>query len=323
MTRIGFVKRAILAPQPSLLIAALYILLAIAIPTLFRLAIDPLIQGRLPYVTYFPAVMLIAILMDWRAATAVAAGSAVMANALFSVGRAPAWDVSEIMVGVLLFALAAALLIFTGQTLRRTVRELEATAKREAFLAAELGHRAKNHLALIEALARQTQQSGQSPEAFFNALIPRIQTLARAQELLTRSGWTACELHLLVADALRPFAHHPGIRVEGPQVRISPAGCTALIMALHELGTNALKYGALSLPGGSVTLRWTVQAEEGLCLLEWAEHNGPLVNPPLRRGLGSRLIARHPSFERAEIKFDAEGVRCTIAIALTQMAEAA
>ena len=316
-------KRAILARRPSLFIAALYIFLAVALPTLLRLAIDPLIQGRLPYATYFPAILLIAVFLGWRAAVLVSVVSAVVANALFSVGRMPEWGIAEILVGIVLFGGAAAVLILTGDTLRRTVRQLEATAKREALLAAELGHRAKNHLALIEALAHQTRQSGQSPEAFFTALIPRIQTLARAQELLTRSGWSACELRLLVEDALKPFAHHSGIRVEGPDVRIPPAGCTALIMALHELGTNAAKYGALSVPEGSVTLSWVVLEQDGICVFEWAENNGPLVHPPTRRGLGSRLIARHPSFEHAEIRFSAEGVRCTITIPLIQMAEAA
>lgn len=312
MTRIGFVKRAILAPPRPIWRDGLYVFAAIAVPTLLRLAIDPLILGRLPYITYFPTVMLAAVLLGWRAATLAAVGSAIAANTLFSIARTPTWTVGEVLTGVLLFAIGSAVIIVMGQTLRRTVAELEATAKREAFLASELGHRAKNHLALIEALARQCQQAGQSPDAFFDALRPRIQTLARAQELLTRSGWSSCELEWLVEEALKPFEHHPGIHTSGPKVHISPATCTALIMVLNELATNAAKYGALSTPHGEVSLRWTA-GDDG-CLIEWEESGGPAVAPPTRRGLGSRLIARHPAFKKVEMNFRPAGVSCLIAL---------
>ena len=312
MTRIGFVKRGILAPPRPIWLAALYVIAAIAVATLLRLAVDPLILGRLPYITYFPAVMLSAVLLGWRPATLIAAGSAIVANALFSFARTPPWTVAEMLTGVLLFALASAVIIAMGQTLRRTVTELEAKARREASLASELGHRAKNHLALIEALARQCQQTGQSPDAFFDALLPRIQTLARAQELLTRSGWSSCDLRWLVEEALKPFEHHPGIHTSGPEVHIPPATCTALIMVLNELATNASKYGALSTAQGEVSLGW-VMGEAG-CLIQWKESGGPHVAPPTRRGLGSRLISRHPAFEKVEIDYRPEGVVCLIAL---------
>jgi two-component sensor histidine kinase len=296
-------------------VAALYVILAIAIPTLLRLAIDPLIAGRLPYVPYFPAVMLVAVFLGWRAATMTTFGSALVANTLFSKAQPAPWSDAEMLAGALLFACASALMIVLGETLRRTVVELDETARREAFLASELGHRAKNHLALIDALARQCQQSGQSTEAFYEKLLPRIQALARAQDLLTRSRFSACELRSLVKEALKPFAHHGGITVDGPEIVISPEECTPLVMAVHELATNASKYGALTVPEGRVHVRWDSAGDIGSgTTLVWLESGGPPVEPPRRRGLGSRLIARHPAFKDVGLEFLPEGVRCMITL---------
>ena len=316
MTRIGFVKRAILHGPPSQAAALALILLAIGIPTVLCEAVDPWIGGRTTYVTYFPAVMLAAVFLSWKEAAAVTLGSAVAVNYLIGLNRAlPAAD-TEMWAGALVFVCASAMMIVFGQTLRRTVRELDATARREAFLASELGHRAKNHLALIEALARQCQHSGQSAEDFFAKLLPRIQTLAHAQDLLTRSGFGTCELRSLVEGALKPFADHAGIRVEGPEILVAASQCTPLIMAIHELGTNASKYGALSVPEGRVRIAWNDVAPDGSPVtLVWEESGGPPVEPPRRRGLGSRLLARHPAFERVALDFRPEGVRCVIIFA--------
>lgn len=313
MTRIGFVKRAILARSRSMTTTVLFVILAVAIPTLLCLAMEPLVQDQLPYLACLPAIMLAAVFLGWRAASLAAFGSAIAAELLLEAD--PGLRGGETILELLLFASASAILILLGQTLRRAVIELDATARREAFLASELGHRAKNHLSLIEALARQCQQAGQSSDAFFEKLLPRIQTLARAQDLLTRSGFNACDLRALVDDALKPFAHHEGIHVEGPKTLISPGECTPLIMAVHELGTNASKYGALRVPDGRVDISWGASdTNGGGVTLVWQESGGPQVEPPKRRGLGSRLIARHPAFQQASLEYLSEGVCCTIVL---------
>lgn len=312
MTRIGIVKRAILARPPNIGLNLLFILIAIAFPTLLRLGIEPIVHG-LQYLTYFPAVMLVAVFMGWRSATLVAIGSGMAANTWFAASGTAAWLDPQTYISLVLFGCASALMILLGQTLRRTVAELDATARRETFLASELGHRAKNHLALIEALARQCRHSGQSSEAFFEKLLPRIQALARAQDLLTRSGWGSCSINWLVEEALRPFVQHGGIKVAGPDSQLPPELCTPLVMAIHELATNASKYGALSVPDGGVDLGWErCNSDEGVIVMQWREHGGPPVEPPGRRGLGSRLIARHPAFKDVALDFRPEGVCCTI-----------
>ncbi|MFT3977128.1 MAG: HWE histidine kinase domain-containing protein [Sphingomonas bacterium] len=288
--------------------------LAIAVPTLIGWAFEPFIHERGPYVIYVPAVMGVALFLGWRPAAVVTLGAVIAANLLFH--PVQTFGFGEGLIRTLLFCAAGMVSIVLAHIVRRTVIELDETARREEFLASELGHRAKNQLALVEALARQSQQSGETPDQFFDKLLPRLQTLSRAQDLLTRSGYGASGLQELVEDALRPFAHHPGISIAGAKVAIPPAQTTPLIMAVHELGTNASKYGALTVPEGRVEVRWRVEADRvALC---WTERNGPPVDPPRRRGLGSRLISRHPAFQEVSLEFPPEGARCTIVLGIAR-----
>lgn len=310
MTRIDFVKRAILKGSRPLPATLGWVFTALAIPTLLRVAMNPIFDARLPYLVYFPAVLLAAVFLGWRPGTIVAIGSAILANVASGVWLATNWSGPQTLLSAALFGLASALMILVAQTLRRSVVELEATIERERNLAAELGHRAKNHLALIEALARQCEKQGESADTFFQRLLPRIQALARAQDLLTRTGWGPCPLAWLVEEALLPFSDHGGITLEGPDVSIPPSHCTPMIIAVHELGTNAAKYGALSQPSGQVAIHWEDPADGSGIRFHWNEHGGPEVAEPQRRGLGTRLLARLPVFADFAHEFPPGGVRC-------------
>lgn len=202
-------------------------------------------------------------------------------------------------------------IIVMGQALRRTVIELEEAARREAVLAQELAHRGRNTLALVGALVRQSQRENRPPAEFYEALMPRLQALARAQDLLTHANWTACSIRWLVNEALGPFAQHAGLRAEGPDFPVAARICLPLVMALHELATNACKYGALAVPEGGVHLTWHEEAH-GIRVMHWREHGGPRVSPPTHRGLGSRLLTREPAFADVDLLFPPDGVRCTI-----------
>lgn len=313
MTRFGVLKRTLLAPPVPWWGAVMYVTAAIAIPTILRIAVDPLLQGRLPYVAYFPFVMLVSVFLGWKPGLITMLGSAVVANLLFSIAPMPLWSNAEILVGALLFVSSASLIVWTGQTLRRIVRELDEAGAREAFLARELGHRAKNYLTMIEALARQSQQAGRTSGQFFDALVPRIQTLARAQDLLTRTGWSQCDLDSLVREALEPFADHDGLTVNGPEVQVMGNACLPLVMALHELATNAAKYGSLSVPQGRLCVEWAT-GPDGACTFDWTETNGPVVIPPTRTGLGTRLLKRQPAFREVTMDFRPEGLHCAITL---------
>lgn len=148
----------------------------------------------------------------------------------------------------------------------------------------------------------------------------RLKALARAQDVLTGDGEVSADLGELVEPALEPHRHGSGcqrFRIEGPRVRLPAPSATALAMALHELATNALKYGALSRVAGEVLLHWQVEsAERGPELhLEWRERGGPPVTLPARRGFGSGLVERALAAQlrgRCAIAFERDGVVCDI-----------
>ncbi|MBU8546532.1 MULTISPECIES: PAS domain-containing protein [Roseomonadaceae] len=183
----------------------------------------------------------------------------------------------------------------TGQALRLLGVALDVTERRESeerqtVLMRELDHRAKNALAVVQAAVRMTPKD--DPEAFANAVLGRIAALARAHTLLADGKWDGVGLQELVAAELAPFLAADGqplVRVEGPPVRIAPTAAQALSMALHELATNAIRHGALSVPGGQVSLGWF--SESGLLHLRWIETGGPpLAAPPRRQGFGTRVL---------------------------------
>lgn len=313
VTRIGFIKRAILAGAPGPLAAAATVLAAVAAPTLIQLAIGPYVGQHAVFAAYFPAIMLATALLGWHLGLLTAILSALVASYLL-MPPAPGLSLSAADLGsVACFVVSAALIVVFADTLRRTFIELEATARREAVLAAELGHRAKNNLLMIGALARQTRRSGKGEEGFFEALTPRIDALARAQDLLKNGDWKSCALPALAVEALRPFSH-PGLSVEGPDCTLPAAVCTPLVLAFHELATNAIKYGALSSPGGRVEVRWSIEPGSTRLRLDWRERDGPPVGKPKQRGLGSRLLARGNPLVDIEHLFRKDGVRCVIRI---------
>lgn len=314
MTRITFIKRAILAGPSGPLTVITTVALAVTIPTLIRLVTGPHIGQSAIFAVYFPAVMLATVLLGWRFGL-VTTGLSALAASYFFMPPVLSLSMSGADVGSVVYFIAAALLIVLfADTLRRTFVELEATARREAVLAAELDHRAKNNMAMIEALARQTQNSGNGDDGFFEALMPRLRALSSAQELLRRSDWASCELPALAMETLRPFDHHEGLKIEGPECSLPSDICTPLVLALHELATNAVKYGALSAADGQVDVRWSIDPETALLELEWRERDGPPVITPERRGLGSRLLAKGNPLVDIEHVFEPDGVRCLITI---------
>ena len=182
------------------------------------------------------------------------------------------------------------------ERLQAEIEERERAQQRQSLLIHELNHRVKNILAMVQAIAAQTLSNAATPKAAQQALDLRLQALARAHDVLTRESWNGAELTDIIAGAVAPHEPSPGVRFRtaGPPVRLEPKAAVTLAMVLHELATNAVKYGALSTDWGWVSLEWAASpASEGLSLaLDWAEHDGPPVKPPRRKGFGARLIAR-------------------------------
>ncbi|MEJ2816252.1 PAS domain-containing protein [Caulobacter sp. CCG-8] len=189
------------------------------------------------------------------------------------------------------------------------------------LLVNELNHRVKNSLATIQAIAAQTFHAARSLPQAQEAFSARIVALAEAHDLLTRENWEGADLLDLLGRLEDLHGGAERFATEGGSVRLSPRMALSLSMALHELATNAVKYGALSLTTGQVRIAWTVVpgGAHPRLVLTWTETGGPPVSPPSRRGFGSRLIERGLAAELsgvAHIDFRPDGVVCRIEAAL-------
>jgi two-component sensor histidine kinase len=291
----------------SLISSLAWTAVAVAVPTLLRLAIDADRSG-VPFVTYFPAIVLAAVFLGWRYGAIVALVSVAVARLLFMAGDAPLSDTPE-GTGILgLFVLSCVLLIFIGETLRQTFAELQAVSSREELLNDELRHRMKNMLAVVGSLSSLTHRHA-DPEQAHTAFAERLAALDRATSLLGGDSAVACALPDLAEQALRPFRSDYDIRLVGAPQQVHRDCCVPAVLALHELATNAIKYGALSAPHGWVELEWG-EHKAGMLTMRWCEHGGPPVTKPERCGLGSRILSMHSAATSFRIDFAPDGVRC-------------
>jgi PAS domain S-box-containing protein len=204
----------------------------------------------------------------------------------------------------------------------RVVRDISERWKAEEhqhLLIHELNHRVKNTLATVQSIASQTLRTASTPEAAREALESRLLGLSRVHNVLTRENWEGARLHDIIEEILEPYRVIGQARFEirGPEIQVPPRFALALSMALHELATNAVKYGALSNGTGQVRLTWlgdrTVSPPR--LLLRWEERGGPPVPPPSRKGFGSRLIERSLAQDldaEVRIEYAVTGVVCTV-----------
>jgi light-regulated signal transduction histidine kinase (bacteriophytochrome) len=213
--------------------------------------------------------------------------------------------------------LRTSLLDVVLRRITEAARERKRAANRDQLMMAELDHRVKNTLANIEALVMQTSLSADTLSAFVEGLAARIQSMAKAHSLLSQSRWEGVSINSLLMEELDPYIHgHLVFEIVGPDVVLTSKSALALSLAVHELATNAAKYGALSAPGGRVAIRWSLTEPGGLTL-SWTESGGPPVSPPKRRGFGSTLIERALAMEtdgHACLRYLPGGVVCDVAL---------
>ena len=200
------------------------------------------------------------------------------------------------------------------------IDERKRAEERRTLLIHELNHRVKNTLAAVQSIARQTLRSERDPAEMSEVFTARLVSLSAAHDILTRENWEGAGLRELAQVALGAFDERR-IRMSGPEVRLGARAAIALSMALHELATNAAKYGALSGAAGHVALSWGVRraSHQVLLELEWREAGGPPVTPPRRRGFGSRLLTQGLRADlngAAELLFEPDGVVCRISAPL-------
>jgi two-component sensor histidine kinase len=191
------------------------------------------------------------------------------------------------------------------------LQERQRTHERQSLLIRELHHRVKNTLATVQGLLGATARSTQSIDAFYHSFSSRIVSLANTHTLLTEDYWQTASLHEILKAELSPYDNQRAQRLvlDGPMVELSADLAVPTGMAIHELTTNAAKYGALSVPHGQVEVLWDVVtlSEQQSLRLEWIERGGPPVEKPQRKGFGSTLLQRVLATQcNADIRFEFE-----------------
>ncbi len=205
----------------------------------------------------------------------------------------------------------------------RDISARKAAEQQAALLLGELDHRVKNILAIVSSVIAQTLRTTADPEAFGLEVNGRIQAIAKAHSLLTESGHGEVSLRAILETELAPYDLGEGdVAIQGVDVVFTPKAGLALAMAVHELVSNAVKYGALSTSSGKLAVGWDVSRTASVAMLTliWTEAGGPAVSVPTRRGFGTTLIERALAHELdAEVgrEFATSGLRCTIAIPFT------
>jgi len=240
---------------------------------------------------------------------------------------------SGLSLATLIFGLlVACLLMIVVRMLTQQAMENEATlawfeeqASIRNSLTRELNHRVKNTLANVLSIIALTRRRATDINDFANGLDGRIRALSATHDLLTQSDWGVTPVRSVIDAELLPYASGGDHRVviEGPDVELAPNDALSLGLAIHELATNAGKYGSLSTPGGSLSVKWELISKT-LVRVTWLERGGPPVSPQRSRGFGTDLIERvvaHELGNPVELVFDAEGVRCQLCVAVRQPRE--
>jgi PAS domain S-box-containing protein len=200
----------------------------------------------------------------------------------------------------------------------RDETERKQAEERQSLLMTELNHRVKNTLATVQAIASQTLRASPDSRHFAESFNARLRALSRAHSLLTQRNWESTDVTDIVHDQLALDGDSLQIELDGPTAPLTPQSSVALSLVLHELGTNARKYGALSVPGGQLTVKWFTDPAISVLKLEWAESGGPEVRVPERLGFGANLIEKSLGGVggSAKLRFETGGLQCAIRLPL-------
>jgi PAS domain S-box-containing protein len=211
--------------------------------------------------------------------------------------------------------------IVGASKIARDITEQKRNQEQIAILAREAEHRSKNLLSAVQAIVTLSQSN--TSEGLKRAIEGRIRALAHVHSLFVETRWIGAELSAIAKQELAPYSEQdkPRVRIDGPQVLLEPNAAQAVAVTLHELATNAAKYGALSAPEGQIELHWS-HAAEGQLILRWTEKGGPAARVPENKGFGSRLIERTVDQLKGNVRFDwgPKGLICEITFqALTSL----
>ncbi len=199
----------------------------------------------------------------------------------------------------------------------RRTQSLRESEARQRAMRGELDHRVKNNITAIISLAEQTIASTDDLDQFQEAFIGRLSALAHTHDALSAAQWTGADVHNIINLTLKPYQSNrqQPLTIEGPAVTLDARAASSLCMAVHELATNSVKYGALSIPTGTVDVRWDLGDE--ILEIRWTDRNGPPVAPPEREGFGSQLLRGMIEFDlegEVVLDFAPDGLKCTMRI---------
>ncbi len=252
---------------------------------------------------------------------------------LLEVESARGRSLSALSMATLLFGLlVASLMMAMARILTRQAKEDAATlnwfqeqASIRTSLTRELNHRVKNTLANVLSIVSLTRRRSNNLEDFAEALDGRIRALSATHDLLTQSEWGTTLISAVVEAELAPYIRNAeqALKLEGPAVELAPNDALSLGLALHELATNASKFGALSEPGGVVKVHWRL-VKEGLARIEWTESGGPPVSEKRGRGFGTELIEKivaHELRNPIDLRFEPGGVECSLLVPVREPTE--
>jgi two-component sensor histidine kinase len=286
------------------------------IAVLGRLLIDQIVPGRLPFITFFPAVFLAAYYLGSAPGLLVLALSTVAGTAWVDpFGHSP---ISLYATSALLFLLVAGMIVFVVDRLSAAHEKLSQQEKQLEVINRELKHRIKNLFAIADSVCQQTINAGGSAKEMTHAVSGRLLAIASAQDLLSTTATEGADVKELVEKLAASLAPSPSkIKVEGQALRLPVATTTPFALILHELATNALKYGAWTQEHGWVHARWLATSNDVL-EFRWREHGGPVLAPPVREGLGRKLIKSSLPGARVEHSFKPDGLQCEIDLPLKE-----
>lgn len=202
----------------------------------------------------------------------------------------------------------------------------DVVSKLQKVLIGELHHRVKNMLAIASAIASQSLRGAPSTDAASKTIASRFAALGISHDLLVREGWTGAGCRTLIENAILAFQTE-GMKqftITGDNIAISSGPAVALSMVIHELSTNAMKYGALSVPEGRVSIAWSTNLETQRFHLEWRESNGPAVAEPKAKSFGSRFIEQALPGQlqgEARLLFEPTGIVCDVNIPISSLQE--
>jgi len=205
----------------------------------------------------------------------------------------------------------------------RDITERKRIEARERTLAHEIAHRNKNLLAVVQTIVSRSLAEKRTPEEARSAIMQRLQAISKSQTAIESGGFIGATLEEITRLEFEAFSGR--IEAKGPEVFLNPRAAQTFSMLLHELATNAIKYGALSSPAGKVSVAWSVEPDDGDAQFRfrWLEHGGPPVTPPTRKGFGSILIEKLMAQDlgaTARVDFARDGLRYEIDVALSALA---